>query len=212
MFCKNCGARNLDDAKFCTSCGSQIVDVQSVQEQYAAPQPYGQQPVAPQPYGQQLDVPQYQDPYKGFPMKWHKFLIYFALWAGAVVNLVFAIQIIKGEHYGPSSGAVYSLFPNMKYVDIAYGVIVLAIALLQAITAIRLMGLKRGAPKLLITLYIVNLISGITYVGAAYAVASKYLSVGDLLTPSIIAGFAVSGIMIFANATYYKKREVLFVN
>ena len=217
MFCKNCGAPNPDDTRFCTSCGAPVGDAQRADEQPVVPQqvasqPYPQQPVAPQPYVRQPEAPLYQDPYKGFPMKWHKFLVYFALWAGAVVNLILAIQAIKGDHYGGSASAVYSTFPSMKYVDVVYSVMILAIMLLQVVTAIRLMGLKRGAPKLLITLYVVNLISGIVYVGAAYAVVSKYMSIGDLLTPSIIAGFAVSSIMIFANATYYKKREVLFVN
>ena len=212
MFCKNCGTQNSDDTKFCTSCGSPMGDAQPAEAQPVAPQPYDRQPVAPQPYVRQPEAPLYKDPYKGFPMKWHKFLVYFALWAGAVVNLVLAIQMIKGEHYGASSSSVYSLFPAMKYVDIAYSVLLLALVLFQVVTVIRLMGLKRGAPKLLITLYVVNLILGIAYLGAAYIIASKYVSIGNLLSPSLIAGFAVSGIMIFANVTYYKKREVLFVN
>lgn len=32
---------------------------------------------------------------EAYPMKWHKFLIYFALWAGAVLNLISGVQMFS---------------------------------------------------------------------------------------------------------------------
>ncbi|MBR5941937.1 MAG: hypothetical protein IKZ81_01160, partial [Clostridia bacterium] len=161
------------------------------------------------------DAPQNQcndTRYKGFPMKWHKFLTYFLIWAGAVLNLVNGVQVIKGDHYGGVADRVYSLFSAMRATDIIFGVVVLLIAALQFFTAIKLLGLRRGAPKLLIISYVSSLIASAAYVGAAMIIVNKPGIADELLSPAVIASLAISIIMICANAVYYKKRESLFVN
>lgn len=84
MFCPNCGTQCPDDTKFCPNCGSTVANNQPTentqqnfgQPNYTQPNNYTQ----PQMYNVQ------------FEMKWFKFLIYFGLFAGAVLNCLSAID------------------------------------------------------------------------------------------------------------------------
>ena len=51
----------------------------------------------------QYNSPQNPPSPDSFKLKWHKFLIYFALWAGALVNAGSAVQCISGTVYGSES-------------------------------------------------------------------------------------------------------------
>ena len=174
-------------------------------------QPYGQQP----PYGQPYGAPGYQDPnarFNGFPMKWHKFLVYFALWLGAIGNLVTGIQVLTGAQYDGYAEGVWELIPGLHVADIIYGIVILVLVVLQIDAAVKLLGLKRGAPKFLIAMYVVNLVSSVLYTIASIIILRDYgASVGDILTASLISSLVVSVLMILANAVYYKKRESLFI-
>ena len=192
MICEKCGAKLPDNTKFCTSCGAYF---------------------EPPKYREQHDALQYQDPYHGFPMKWHKFLIYFGLWAAAVVNLYSAVKTLVGSNYGADTSEFYSQLPSIvRVLDIIYAVIVLGIAALQIVTVVRLIWLKRDAPKLLLRVYIINCASSLIYTIIIYAVVSKGFGFMQFFSPSLVVNITISGIMIFANTTYYKKREALFVN
>ncbi len=50
MFCRNCGAQNEDGARFCTSCGTSLVET-AAPVQSAPQQPVYQQPVKPPAQG-----------------------------------------------------------------------------------------------------------------------------------------------------------------
>ena len=63
-----------------------------------------------------------------YPMKWHKFLIYFSLWFGALANVVSGLRYITGTVYGADSERVYSVFPSMKSIDLVMGVILICMA------------------------------------------------------------------------------------
>ena len=147
MFCKNCGAQNPDDVKFCQSCGS------AVGEQPANPDagaPAGEQ-------NQPVTNGAYADPAPAtLSMKWHKFLVYFALWAGALINLVNGLQSLSGSQYGEYKGWVYALFSGLQAADMAYGVVLLVCAALGCFVAYSLLKMKKGAPKLLMILYAVS--------------------------------------------------------
>ena len=103
MYCKNCGAFVQDGAPFCSNCGAQQNAAQpqqpTYQQQTYQQPPYQQQNYQQPPYQQQAYYQQppyqqqayYQQPAgdprnQGMPMGWYKFLIYFALFAGAVLN------------------------------------------------------------------------------------------------------------------------------
>ena len=60
-------------------------------------------------------------------MGWHKFLIYFGLWAGAIINAIFGINYITGITYqseGLDSTQIDNLYRNidgLKAADVIYG-------------------------------------------------------------------------------------------
>ncbi len=242
MFCPNCGSKLNDNSKFCENCGApvQAQNQQPQQPQYQQPQQQqyqqpqqprnqyqqnnyqfgGQQPyAAPQPNQQ---YGQYQQPYgqpyaQQVPLKWHKFLCYFALWISALGNIGMGVMMFTGSQYSTygnvTSALVYSVFPGLKYADIAYGVLTIIAAVLAVYAAVSLLGFKQNGPKALTVCYVFSLIASVLYVAAALIivnVASKAGVTFNLAT--YIGSFALSVLMIFINKAYYDKRRFLFVN
>ncbi len=129
MFCPNCGNQCPDGTKFCQSCGTPLTnnqqqntqpDFNNQQANYQQPNQY-RQPMYNQPYQQ---YPQYPDKFNGHQMGWYKFLIYFALFAGAFFNVCYAVLYMTGSIYETEQIdplTVYSLYPGVKAVDIVYG-------------------------------------------------------------------------------------------
>lgn len=78
-FCGKCGAQLEGDNIFCPNCGAKVETVGAVAN-------------GPPSVEVSTSVVQH-------PMKWFKFLIYFALFAGAVINLVYGFNWISGDIY-----------------------------------------------------------------------------------------------------------------
>ena len=181
-------------------------------------QPVYQQQNYQQPYGQQG----YQQPYRqsslqnaGLPMNWHKFLVYFGLWAGAAFNLLSAILTLTGAQYGEYSELVYAFIPGLKIADVVYGIVLIGIAVLGFITAFQLLKLKRGAPKLLTLLFILSAVASLLYVAAEVIILLNYgADLSDMVSTmaTTLSSLGISVFMIIANSIYYKKRAHLFVN
>ena len=144
------------------------------------------------------------------PMKWHKFLIYFSLWAGAVINVSTAVGLLTGSIYG-SSGAdaemIYRFYDGLKTVDVLMGLASIALAVMLIVTRFSLAGYKKNGPKLLTIAYALNIAIALIYPLIASSVTN--LGFGDLLNPSSLASSAA---MLFVNKNYYAKRAHLFVN
>ena len=250
MYCPSCGQQIADGSKFCTLCGSKLIQGPQQNDAPAPEQPaapsgydpqnysYGQQPQQPQQGGYSYGQPQqpqqggysYGQPqqpgngqgkmqyragadpkYGGFPMKWHKFLVYFALWLSAVVNVVSAISAFRGGQYGDQKDLVYAVFGGgLKAVDVIYGVLLLALAVLAVLAALKLMKLKAGAPLLLYILYGANVVVSVVYMLLASIVTK--LPIGDFFTSSTISSLVVGIVFLTINVRYYTKRASLFVN
>ena len=211
MFCSNCGAQVSDQAKFCSSCG------QPIQQQSQQPQPaqasYGQQS-----YQQSYAQPSYSPashapvaPLAPLPMNWHKFLVYFGLWAGAVYNLLAGILVLTGKHYGSDSKLIYYFIPSLKTPDVIFGIAVLAMAVMGVITAINLLSYKALGPKLLCIFYLVGGCITLIYIIWASSILSDYgASVGSVIASAIV-GLVIDVLMFIANKVYYGKRASMFV-
>lgn len=197
-FCPQCGTSNEDASVFCTACGAPLGD--------PAAQP--QQPQ--QPYDQQQPPQQPQYTLTGPGMGWHKFLIYFSLWASAVLNLFGGVSTMTGASYGEMKELVYTVFSSLKALDMVYGLCLIALAVLCVVTRFQLAGFKKLGPQLLIGVYAANLILSIGYIVANSAILQ--VSVGELLNSSMVSSLAASAVMMVVNYTYYKKRADLFVN
>lgn len=216
MYCPNCGTQLPDGSRFCTNCGTSLAQPeQPQQEQYQQPQQQYQQPQQQQyqPYQPYPQGYAPMDRFGGVPMKWHKFLAYFAMWFSALGNLIMGIQCLTGSQYGSGVEAnmVYQVFPSMKTADVLYGILLLATAVLAAYTAYSLLKLKKGAPNLLTVLYVVNAAASILYIILVVGAIGDYTDVSELISSAII-GVITSIVMIIINRVYYGKRMQFFVN
>lgn len=151
-------------------------------------------------------------PVVDMPMKWHKFLIYFALWASMVVNALNAFLMLTGAQYGSEYDArmVYNYFDGLKGLDTFMGVLFVAMAVFAIVTRFSLAKYQAKGPKLLMAVYGLNTTLSLLYPLLASGVTD--LPLGQLMDSSVISGLVTSIVMIFANRTYYNNRAHLFVN
>ena len=139
------------------------------------------------------------------PMKWHNFLIYFALWAGAVLNIVGAFST-----YAQNNALLYDIYGKLRSVDIMYIAASVILAVFIIYTRFQLAGLKATAPGKLTWCYILSIIVTLGYllgVSAATGIRLAELNIG-----STIASVISSIVMMIVNNIYYGKREHMFLN
>lgn len=216
MFCTKCGASCEENAKFCASCGNAMQPQVPQQPVYQPPQ-QPQQPVYQPPVYQQ---PVYQAPYYQnqplteqyqLPMKWFKFLIYFSLFAGALLNVVSAIPLLTGSVYEGAADLVYAMFEGLQAVDMLAGILMLATAVVGVYARFRLAKYCQNGPKMLTVLYIMAAAINLFYLIGVSAVLPEGV-MESVDTTSSITSIVTSVIMIFVNRTYFQKRAHLFVN
>lgn len=186
MFCNKCGNQIPNEASTCPVCGAQteFTSFSRVEPQTTVE----------------------------LPMKWHKFLVYFALWAGAAVNLFNGITTMSGGHYEGYTSMVYAVFPSLKTLDTICGLLMIGLAALGAYAAYSLLKFNVGAPQKLMYLYIAAAAVEVIYCIGAISILSGYADTSSILTPQVIGSVVASVAMIFVNKAYYEKREHLFVN
>ena len=219
MFCRNCG-KNLDDGvAFCPGCGTAV---QAPPAQEPAPQqPVYQQPAPQQPvYQQSVPVqPAYQQPVyqqqpvvfvEAPPMKWFKFLIYFSLWAGAVLNLISGIAMMSGSSYEGAADLVYAMFDGLQGLDTFCGLYAIALAAFGIFVRFQLAGYKKKAPLMLMILYIAAAAYGLIYIIGINAILPSYV-LEAVDTTSMYSSMISSGVMVIINHIYFKKRAHMFV-
>lgn len=218
MYCNNCGNLLDDNATFCTRCG-QATGVQPMQQpNYQQPtyqQPV-QQPAYQQPaYGQ----PAYQEaPYGYTPappqpevsMGWFKFLIYFALFAGAVLNLISGIMMLTGSAYGTDKELVYRFYEGLQGLDTIVGVLMVILAVIGIAARFTLAGYKKIGPVLLVILYIGSAVVNIIYAVGLPSIVPEFVMQSIDMT-SYYSSTASSIVFAIVNAIYFKKRSHLFV-
>lgn len=193
MFCAKCGTQIPDDAGFCTSCGNPVA-AQPVQET-AYQQP--EQPLQP-----------------ALPMKWFKFLIYFALWAGALLNIVLnGVVMLNGLHYGDAETAklVYAMFEDLKGLDTLCGVLAIVMGVFSIYTRFQLAGFKKKGPMLLAFVYAGAIVFNLIYIIGCNSILPEYV-LSEMDYTSFYSNTVTSAVMIFVNMAYFKKRAHLFVN
>jgi len=175
---------------FCNNCGTQL-------EEGAAfcPNCGGSVGVAPAP---QLGL------------KWAHFLSYFALWLGALLNVIVAFTVFTGSIYsaqGIEAEYVYAVFPGLKPVDMIYGVALLVLAVLGVITAVSIIKYKKNAGTLVCAMYLVSAIVAFIYLVGASSVLGQFAGNSNSVV-SIIVGI----VMFFVNKIYFGNRKDIFVN
>lgn len=202
MYCGKCG-HEFEGGRFCPVCGCENADNGAAQNEEASANSFATQ------YQPAANVSMY-------PMKWYKFLIYFALWAGAVGNVYSAYTFFTGMIYGGEYEAklVYSVFPSLKTLDMFSGIFCVAAIILGLLAWNGLRQYKAIGPKLVVALYFASAAFNLIYIIAIYAILGEMANAADLgsaMGASI--GAIVSGVIMgIANYVYFQKRSSLFVN
>ncbi len=184
MFCPNCG-NNIDPSvKFCPGCGTAI--------------PSQDQPVESQIISQIQS--QMQSPAQpALPMKWFNFLIYFALWAGGIINII----------NGAKSLFSGSLFIELFIIDKAVALATIALGVFTIYTRFRLAKFYKNGPQLLTFVYAGSIIITFASLIVTMAVLGGFKGIFLSLFPSIFS-IIFNCIMIGANNVYFQKRAHLF--
>lgn len=143
---------------------------------------------------------------EAYGMKWYNFLIYFSLFASAVLNAISAIMYFTGAFYGGSADLVYDAFPGLQEIDVVCGMAFVCLAVMALVTRSALYWNKRKGPKLLCALYILNAVVGVLYAVVASAVTGQMLFDG-----SIVITLVSSIVMLIVNNIYFKKRKDMFI-
>ncbi|MBR3994455.1 MAG: hypothetical protein IKI97_04145 [Clostridia bacterium] len=160
-------------------------------------------------------------------MKWHRFLINFALYTAAVCNLIIGILQITGMRYILNSHLygnavmipeqMYFYYPALKITDILYSVTIILMAVYQIIIRFLLArGKKHAVLNLNIMIGIMCAVSALydflfqTIVRNELFVNAtiNYSTASVTLTTAIIIG---AGLCV-TNWYYYKKRKSILLN
>lgn len=187
MFCPKCGTQLGNNDTFCPGCGA------SAQNSFSGAVD-SRSRVADNQYS----------------MNWFKFLIYFGLFAGAVLNVITGIQMLTGAQYDGYEDLVYAVFDGLQTVDVLVGIALLALAAFGIYARMRLAGYYQNGPKLLTYVYAGSVVISLLYIIGVNIVLGD--AAEDLDISSMVTSMVMSAVMIFANKTYFKKRESLFVN
>lgn len=211
MVCNNCGNQVQDGQSFCSACGAQVASAMQTDNQntYRQPQNVQQQQNGQQPK-QDTYVPSGHG--KSLGMGWFNFIIWFQLFAAAVLNFITGITTFTGKHYdepgyGNLSGAVYSMYENLELYDKLYGIVAIVLAVMSIFVRFRLSGFKKNGPMLYFILLGANMV--VPFIYACFASQELGVSVADLLEgPSL----GISAVMLAINIVYFNNRKERFVN
>ncbi len=160
----------------------------------------------PEPYTQ--PAPEDQEPTPQHPMKWYKFLIYFSLWAGGIMNILGALPYLTGSIYEGAAEFVYAAFPKLKFLDLFLAIALIALGVFCIITRYSLANFEAKGPTLLMLVYAANIVVPVIYLAASYSI----IDVTPEIDPETVGSLASSAIMIVVNKIYFDKRKDLFVN
>ncbi|MBR5239177.1 MAG: hypothetical protein IKW04_01200, partial [Clostridia bacterium] len=161
-------------------------------------------------YTQQVS-PQYPPEYQiEQPMKWYKFLIYFSLFAAAVLNLSTGIQLLTGAHYQGDAELVYEVFAGLKSVDMMMGIASIAFAVFALYTRFQLSGFRKNGPAVVVAFYAFSAVLNIAYLIGLNSVIPAEV-IGQLNTSSFFSSIITSAVLVVANKVYFDKRKHLFV-
>ena len=216
MYCRFCGTKIPDNVKFCPECGANLAPVPSAAPEESAPAapaapeiptPFDPTPYDPAPYSADsfasADVA--AAPQRG--MKWFKFIIYFQLWAGMLVNLVTAGKYFTGAYYEGNAEMVYRFFPALQPLDIVMGVVCLALAVYAVVVQRALAKFRAKGPMMYYLMYIVN-----TAVTVLYLIIGSIIIGQSACTAEVAGSIIGSIVMLFVNIPYFNNRKHLFVN
>ena len=153
-----------------------------------------------------------QTPMQGtgaYGMKWYNFIVKFALFAAFALNAINGISFFFGLQYGSNGSLIYNVYPNLRLLDIFYGLSMIALAIMCLITRQALYWYKKKGPTLLLTLQLLNVVISIAYLSIFSSILEtsiKEINSQSNLSISIIGTIILAIICHF----YFKKRKDMF--
>lgn len=145
-----------------------------------------------------------QATYSDVSMKWHKFLVYFLLWAGVLSNVVGGAQ----NFMGTCTEWEYRMLPGLRAFEILSAVLSLVLAVMGGYTAVKLIQYSSRGPRALTGLYAAGIASQVILAFAACLFLGAELA--DVVDVSTITSLCTSFLMLRANKKYYENRSHLF--
>lgn len=191
-------------------------NVQQENLQTVQQQPLNQQPINQQFYQNQ---PVQNPVTQTLGMKWYKFLIYFSLFASAVLNFSTSLMYFTGEIHNINSETarsewVYAFYPSLKGLDVFFGVVALVLCVGAIFVRFQLAKFKKNGPLFYFILIGINIVTSIIYI-IAYAIiladVNNYTTT-ITISPSQISGLIGNVVILILNIIYFNKRKHLFVN
>lgn len=145
------------------------------------------------------------------PMKWHKFLIYFALWAGAIVNGISGIQMLSNA-LNPNSlmWGLRGLSTGLRAFYIVSGVFSFGLGVFQICTRMSLARLSRRGPRMAVWNYALSFILNALLI--LFASVLFGMPINALMDWSVWLILIEGALMTWANQVYYRRRAKLFVH
>lgn len=142
------------------------------------------------------------------PMRWYQFVVYFQLFAFAVVYVLQGMMHLQGLFIGfGTAEALYTKHPMLKNVEVVMAVIGFLIAFFSIVARQLLWYFKVWGPKVYL---IVMALSG--FYGFLYDAFASIVIGLPIFTAYDIGGVISTIIIVFLCWTYFHKRADLFVN
>ncbi|WP_273384107.1 zinc-ribbon domain-containing protein [Enorma phocaeensis] len=152
-----------------------------------------------------------QVPYPGaLGMNWYKFIIWFQLFASALLALGNAIRLFTGMNYDGSARAVYLMFGGLQALDIVTGLFMLVLAAAAVFIRFELSGFKRDAPLHYLIYLGVSLAANLAYTLLFAMIVGAGLF--DLIdAPAVGNAIGLFGLIVLSKI-YFDKRKAMFCN
>lgn len=187
MKCPICGEMVADNTATCPNCQVNLRDVElptmKTEEQNKAPV---------------------------LGMGWYKFLIWFSLFAAALLNTASGLKLLTGSVYGEEADQIYAFYDGLKGLNVVTGLGLIGMAVLAIVTRISLANYKKNGPKMIVALNLISAAIGLVYVIGVNSILSAANVHID--TSSDYSSLVSSLILALINYNYFKKRAHMFVN
>lgn len=184
MYCEKCGTFIPDEARFCPGCGQPVMNAARITQ-----------------------------PGEELPMRWHKFLCYFLLWLGALMNVGNGVEYLRGSLFEEE---IYLHLPGLRALMVVFGLASFLFVAAVVFTAVSLLRYKKNAPRYLMWTYVLN---GVVTVLTMVSLSAELIRGGadpaavfNFFGSRAIGSVIGSVVIILINKTYYDKRSHLFVN
>lgn len=144
---------------------------------------------------------------KKLGFKWYKCIIHGYLYLVAILSVVIGVVEIGGQIYADMTARFYEIFPMLQLVNVFFGVMQLAFAVIALYVRDRLAKWKANAPLLLLLYQIFYVFYYMTYILGTSLVlgtpALDWLSGGYILLQIVL---------IVINKIYFDKRRDDFID